>query len=598
MSSRVHTKFSHLKQFAFFLSLFVTITTTFTGRAWADDQEKILESPLKAKSKFKSRTIAPGSQATLYIDIDLAPGHKAYVDMFKIHWKTPADTKITGFSVDPSFKFEDKFSGKIREGMHDHARLTALVEFPEHLELGEQNIEFDFTYQACTESYCHFPKTINESLMVRVVNAAEFNPGRESPDLITDSFLSALDHGKLYTFLFVFIAGLLTSLTPCIFPMIPITLAIIGARSAGQKKFRSFTLSLTYVFGIAMTYATLGVVAARTGALFGSYLGHPLVVAGIAIVFVAMGLSMYGIYDLQVPAAITNRLMGGKTSAGYLGAFTTGLITGIVASPCVGPVLVSILTYVAETRDLVFGFFLLFVFALGLGQLFVWLGTFGGLLQRLPKSGPWMDFVKFVFGTTMIAAALWYLRPVLSERIFYAVIAFTLVLISSGFGAFDRPPMSSRLAQIKRGSLLLMLVVGLAYGIKAVWYIDTSHVVDTSKKLNWQPYSETLLMNAKKEHRPVIVDFWAEWCVACKEIEVFTLTAPSIRELSKEFVLLKLDATTSTPEVERLKHQHSVRGLPTMLFYSRSGVLKRELTLTGFEKAAEFEARMQKAMVD
>ena len=559
----------------------------------------IVENPLKVKASFESTTIAPGSQSTLRLDLTLAEEHKAYVDMFKLKWKNPVDAKVTGFSVDPSFKFEDKYSGKVREGMKGKARLSAIVEFPENLPLGTQELEFEFGYQACTDTYCHFPKTVALVVPIRVVDAASFRPGEQTPQESEDSLMSALNRGKFYAFFFVFIAGILTSLTPCIFPMIPITLAIIGARAADQPKFKSFSLSLTYVLGIALTYAILGMVAARTGSLFGSYLGHPIVVGTIAAVFVAMGLSMYGLYDLQVPSFITQRVGGGKAAAGYIGAFTTGLVAGVVASPCVGPVLVSILTYVAESQDLILGFSLLFTFALGLGVLFLVLGTFSGLFKYLPRSGPWMEFVKFVFGSFMIGAALWYLKPVLSERVFYVLIALTLVMISSGFGVFDKVK-ASRFEQLKKGSLVLLLITGLSYAAKAVWYkeVTSEAAVDSTKKLNWQPFSDSLLLTAKRDKKPVILDFWAEWCVACKELEVFTFSQINIRELSKEFLLLKLDATQSSELVERLKHQHGVVGLPAVFFYNSRGELKRNLTLTGFEKADAFEKRMRSALKD
>lgn len=563
-------------------------------------EEPIVENPLKVKAKFESTSVAPGSQSTLWLDLTLVEDHKAFVDMFKLKWKNPSDIKVTGFTVDPSFKFEDKYSGKVREGMKGKARLSALVEFPENLKLGAQDFEFEFGYQACTDTYCHFPKTVTLTIPIKVVDAASFRPGEDIPEEQVDTLMSALNRGKLYAFFFVFLAGILTSLTPCIFPMIPITLAIIGARAANQPKFKSFSLSLTYVLGIALTYAILGMIAARTGSLFGSYLGHPLVVSVIAFLFVAMGLSMYGLYDLQVPSFITQRIGGGKTTAGYLGAFTTGLVAGVVASPCVGPVLVSILTFVAESQDLLLGFSLLLTFALGLGMLFLVLGTFSGTLKYLPKSGPWMETVKFVFGSFMIAAAIWYLKPVVSERFFFALIALTLVMISSGFGVFEKVK-PSRLEQVKKGGLILLLITGLSYAAKAVWFkeaITTEATLENSKKLNWQPYSDSLLMSAKKDKRPVILDFWAEWCVACKELEVFTFSQQNIRDLSKDFLLLKLDATTSTELVERLKHQHGVVGLPAVFFYNSRGELKRNLTLTGFEKADAFEKRMQSALKD
>jgi thiol:disulfide interchange protein DsbD len=202
-----------------------------------------------------------------------------------------------------------------------------------------------------------------------------------------DAFGQALKIGGLQVFLFVFVSGFLTSLTPCVYPMIPITISIIGARSAQSQRSRAFLLSLSYVLGIAFTYSLLGLFAAFSGALFGSALSNPWVVGFVGLVFVAMALSMFGLFELQVPAVIRDKFGNRSTGSGFGGAFLAGLFSGIVASPCIGPVLVSILTYVAQTKNALFGFSLLFTFALGMGLLFLAIGTFSGLTSKIPKSG-------------------------------------------------------------------------------------------------------------------------------------------------------------------------------------------------------------------
>lgn len=573
---------------------------------FAEDQY-INENPVTAKASMKAQQVPKSSPTLLMIEINVAEHHKAYVDMFKVNFKSIKDLKIIKISADPSFKFEDKFSKKIREGVKGKSVVTAEVEFPNTVPAGEFKDTLEFTYQACTEAYCMFPTTTELPISFTVTNqpaSGEILPGEgTSTGEAPDAFQNALNKGKLFAFLFVFLAGVLTSLTPCIFPMIPITLAIIGARSADQTRFRGFTLSLSYVLGIAVTYAILGVAAAKTGALFGAYLGHPLVVSAIAIVFVIMGLSMYGLFEITVPSFVTNKLSSQKTGAGYFGAFITGLIAGVVASPCVGPVLVSVLTYVAESKDLVFGFFLLFVFALGLGQLFLVLGTFGSLLKKLPKSGGWMDVVKFVFGTTMIGAALYYLKPVTNDRLFYALMAMVLILISSAFGAFLPNTGLSIKGQLQKGIMLATFVIGLAYGVFSVMpqlsqtiHSENSTSIEKVKKLDWQHYSDSLLAEAQKSRKPVILDFWADWCVACKELELLTLSNASVEELSKNFTLLKIDATNSTDEVKRLKQIYKVVGLPTMIFINAKGKVLKDQTLTGFENATKFQERMKAAL--
>ncbi|HEX4925600.1 MAG TPA: protein-disulfide reductase DsbD [Bdellovibrionales bacterium] len=589
-----------------FAALFL-IAAPFAGAS-----EDVNENPLTATVRLEPSRLQPGANGTLKIAIELAPHHKAYTDMFKLRWVGPDTVKLGTHKVSPTFKFTDKFSKKEREAVKDKSEMTAALEIPEGFTLGEHKGTVELTYQACSEEYCLFPKTLNLDFpftAAAVETKAAPPPQASAPATSSGSaFDKALERGLFFTFLFVFLAGVATSLTPCIFPMIPITLAVIGAKTQGQTKARSFMLSLAYVFGIAITYAMLGVVAAKTGALFGAMLGNVYVVSAIAMLFVAMGLSMYGVFELRVPAFIGDRLSSTKTERGFKGAFVTGLIAGIVASPCVGPVLVSVLTYVAQTQNLVLGFFLLFTFALGVGQLFLVLGTFSSLTQKLPRSGGWMDGVKFMFGTTMIAMALYYLYPVANPRVFASLVAIALILISSAYGAFDgAAQLESATQRMRKAIMLTMFVIGVGYSLKAVFGPELMSLPmvaqggqgaqsgETYAKLNWQDYSDEKIEKARASGQPVIIDFWADWCAACKELEHITFVDPRVQDESKKFLLLKVNATTDSEEIQRLKKVYRVVGLPTMIFITASGEIQWDNTLTGFEDADAFLRRMSKA---
>lgn len=216
------------------------------------------------------------------------------------------------------------------------------------------------------------------------------------------------DQGLLAALFVVFLAGVLSSLTPCVYPLIPITVGIFGARQADTRT-RAFGLSLVYVLGIAVTYSILGVAAASLGTVFGGAMQNPWVLSGIAVLFVALGLSSLGVFDFRLPGALHTKLSqaGG---VGAVGAFLMGLVAGIIAAPCVGPIVAGILLYVAQQQDIFLGWLLLMVFAVGMGQLFLVLGTFSSLLNRLPKSGAWMEAVKTVFGVIFLAMAVYYLQ--------------------------------------------------------------------------------------------------------------------------------------------------------------------------------------------
>ena len=220
------------------------------------------------------------------------------------------------------------------------------------------------------------------------------------------------DEGLLAALILMFFAGFLASLTPCVYPLIPITVSLFGARAA-KSRFEALSLSLTYVLGIAITYSLLGVMAASFGTIFGGAMQHPGIKLGLAVLFVVLGLGSLGVLTLRLPGDLQTKLsdVGG---AGYLGALLMGLVAGIIAAPCVGPIVAGVLVYVAEQQDLFLGWLMLFVFALGLGVIFVVLGTFSGLIARVPKSGPWMDGVKAFFAIVFFGMALFYLRYLIS----------------------------------------------------------------------------------------------------------------------------------------------------------------------------------------
>lgn len=587
------------------------------GEAKPDDSVQINQNPLKITgTELSPNTIEPGGVSELKVLFQLDTGYRAYLDQFAVEVKKPKDVFLTEFQVLPVSEFRDPVTKKQKLGVKGAGSLTTLVQLPSNFSAGTKKVSVELTYQACTDEFCLFPTrtTFEFDLVVEV--------GATSKD---DFFSRALAKGWLSALLFVFIAGILTSFTPCIFPLIPITLAVIGSRDAGSSKLRGAVITFSYVFGIALTYSILGVIAAKTGALFGGLLGHPIVVAGIAGLFVLMGLSMYGLFELKFPDRWAGKLLGNRTERGILGAFLSGLIAGVVASPCVGPVLVSILAYVAQTQDTVRGFVYLFVFAFGLGQVFLVLGTFSQLLHKLPKSGPWMDNIKFVFGTTMIGMALFYVYPVAHSTLFDGLIATALILIGTFFGAFERlnrhgssgrpknPDTGSGdrsltfgrlINQSRRILMLLVFFVGWVFAVKAflpshiedqfLRNTDGRSVMDTYAKPDWSVYSDSLLQTAASSGRPVILDFKADWCLACKELEMYTFSDQRVLEKGKDILWLSFDATKDSAELAELRAKYNIPGLPAVLFFDASGKWREDLSLFGFEDAQAFLARMGK----
>ena len=310
--------------------------------------------PLLANISISPDRLAPGENAQLKFNLSLEKKYKAYSDQFKIEILNPANVKIGKLKVSPEFEFMDSHSKKKRKGFSEKAQLSTVIELSPDTSQGPQELKVKLTFQTCTKKICHLPQSMILMTQLEVVppqdrfSATPTSSPRTSHSSPSNNIEAYLKKGFALTLLFVFLAGILTSLTPCIFPMIPITLAILGTQQQEEhpQRFRGFTLSFTYVLGIATTYSVLGLIAASTGSVFGSLLGHPIAVTAIASVFILMGLSMYGFFELQVPRFISDRLGTVKTKkSSYSGAFISGTIAGIVASPCVGPVLVGILTY-------------------------------------------------------------------------------------------------------------------------------------------------------------------------------------------------------------------------------------------------------------
>lgn len=591
----------------------------FNGAALASDGP-VNNDPLTANAKFLPSQVGEGGTTDLVIEMKLAENYHAYLERFKLAIESPDDLKLDQFKITPVVQFMDTFSKKMKDGVENKATLKALVEVPKGFKHGSHVAKIKLTYQACTTDHCLFPKHLTLDAPFEVVSADAATAGAQvenqrPPAAPTSAnkgsdFEQALGKSTFAALLFIFGMGFLTSLTPCIYPMIPITLAILGARTKGQSKLKSFSLSFTYVLGIALTYSILGVTAAKTGALFGSALSNIYVVTAIGVLFVAMGLSMYGLFELQVPAFLRDKVGTAQTGSGYGGAFLTGLIAGVVASPCVGPVLVSVLTYIAQTQNVVFGFVFLFTFAMGMGVLFMVLGTSSALIGKVPKAGAWMEIVKFIFGTVMVGMALYYVKPLYPTWLFNALLGIALVLIASAYGAFEPNEKLEGSGRVRKGAMLAAFIVGLVFTISGLMEKagiplvpagglvagTTGAKAEDFQKLNWQPFSEAAVEEAVRAKKPVLIDFYADWCGACKELEQYTFTDARIRELSGKFALLKVDATEENPALDLLKKKYTVMGLPTMIFYDTTGAMRTDLTVTGFEDADQFLKRMNAAV--
>ena len=376
----------------------------------------------------------------------------------------------------------------------------------------------------------------------------------------------------------VFVMGLAMNLTPCVYPMIPVTLAYFGHQAFGAPG-RALRLALCYVLGIAVSYAALGTLAARSGALFGAWLQQPAVLVGVAAVMVALSLSMFGLYDLQLPAALTQRF--GKTSAGYGGAVVMGLVVGIVAAPCVGPLLLALLLLVSHMANPAAGFLLFFVLGLGMGTPYVLLGIGANRLARLPKAGGWLLWRKKLLGVVLLGLALYFVKSVLPARLTWLA---TIALLA-GAGAYF-----GWLEPTKGNGMMFRSVRWLMGGLLVAAAVVVGWPRAEAKPgVPWQPYTTAALQQAQQAHRPIVVDVYANWCIPCLEMDHTTFRNAQVIQALAQVSTLRIDATSEVSnDAEALLKRFNVFGAPTVLFFDRHGQERKDLRLEGPANPDEF----------
>lgn len=379
-------------------------------------------------------------------------------------------------------------------------------------------------------------------------------------------FAEAAGRGMGNAFIFALTAGLLTALTPCVYPMIPITISVFGGRGVSRR--RSFGLATLYVAGIATMFGTLGTVFALLGKAFGTYLASPWVVIPLAIFFLAMAASMFGAFELALPSVLQQRLarVGGR---GAGGVFLMGLVGGLIAAPCTGPPLAGILAFVASTRDAVGGFFLLATYAVGIGVPF-W--AIAGFSMQMPRSGPWMEGVKSVFGVALVVAALYYLKNVFpplarlsGHTPAFLVLAAGGVALGLAIGAIHLSFHDTIALGVRKGMGVALVALGL--------FAVTNYVLTPKVELAWLRGEAEALRQAQAQHRPVLIDFMADWCLPCKEMDVQVFANPTVGDELRDFTLLRVDLTREDedPSLVAVKARYQVNTLPAVRIVSPGG---------------------------
>ncbi|MBM4195498.1 MAG: protein-disulfide reductase DsbD [Gammaproteobacteria bacterium] len=473
-------------------------------------------------------------------------------------------------------------------------------------------LQIEVEYQGCKEnSICYPPQKLQLSVATA---AAAPQAAAPAPVSEQDAFAARMATGSLaMAMLLSFIAGLGLSLLPCCWPMIPILSGIIVGDGREITTRRSFALSVVYVLGMAAVYAAAGAAAAAAGQQVQAAMQTPWVIGGVSLLFIAMALSMFGLFELALPAPIANRLSavsGRQKSGTYLGAAVMGALSALVVSACVAPPLVGVLTFIAQTGDVARGGLALFAMGIGMGVPLLVIGASGGKL--LPKAGPWMTAVKTGFGFVMLALAVWMADRVLPEVV--AMLAYAALAVTAGvfLGAFS--PLLAESGVVRRvgqGAGLLLALYGaallagaLAGGtnpLQPLAAFTGGVTTQAEAKLTFRRIKtvadlDAVLAEAKAANRSVMLDFYADWCTSCIEMERYTFPEPAVRDSLADVVLLQADVTANDDDDKDLLQRFGIFGPPTIVFFGPDGVERRNFRVVGFKAAEEFAAHVRQAV--
>lgn len=470
----------------------------------------------------------------------------------------------------------------------------------------QKGAKISVQFQGCAEAgFCYPPETREikigefESAPDEIVSTKKVTESKiEPPKLVTKQQSIADNLGtKWWTPLMFFLLGVGLAFTPCVLPMYPILTSIVLGNGKLSLR-RAFTLSFIYVQGMALTYTLLGLLVASAGMQFQAAMQHPYVLIGLSFVFIILSMSMFGIYSLQLPSNIQTKLnhISNKQSGGsYVGVFSMGAISGLVCSPCTTAPLSGALLYVAQSGDLLTGGMTLYALAIGMGVPLMIVTTFGN--KFLPRTGVWMIQVKVLFGFILLAAPIFLLERILPS---YLISLMWSSLGIATFGWLYHIKSRFEFGGLKQSVLGIVSIIGLFVStqqlINQVTGVESAQVKSTEvifkKVASIEELDEQLLI-AKKSGKKVMLDFYADWCVACKEYEKYTFNEPSIITTLEEFTLLQVDVTKNRPEEIELLKKMGVLGLPTIDFWDERGEQIEGARLTGFLEAGPFSEHLK-----
>ncbi|MCG6960510.1 thioredoxin fold domain-containing protein [bacterium BMS3Abin03] len=538
-----------------------------------------------------------GSEFKIAIEGDVKDGwhinsnlpKEDYLIPTQLHLTDSTDFKLTKIVYPQAKDIKLDFSEKALSVFEGKIYIGGIIKSA-NLKPGEYNLILKLRYQACNNQSCLPPSSVIDTMVINIadkkdaineINQSVFknidlslsnvviNKNQDSDNDISNVLQS---NGILLGLIIVFLGGLALNLTPCVYPLIPITIGFFGGQSEGSTK-RLAVMGILFVVGLAVTYSVIGVITSLTGAVFGTLLQNPVVIIAVALILIALSLSMFGVYEFKLPDKLVAKAGGAK--GGYYGAFFMGLTLGIVAAPCIGPFVLGLVTYVAAKQDVFFGFIMFFVLALGLGTPYLFLAIFSGKIKKLPRSGEWMQAVEYIFGLILVGMAIYFLLPLIPKAISGFVLPVYMIAAGLYIIFFER----------KASNIKVFRIIKTIFGVVVMAVAAYAVIPKETASINWKPYSQSAI--ASFGQKGIIIDFYADWCIPCKELDALTFSDPRVIKLSEEFNTYKADMTKSLDdEVETLRDKYKIIGVPTVLLLNSKG--EEVNRITGFVDADEF----------
>ena len=551
------------------------------------------------------------SENVIKVQWQVADGYYLYKDKFQFSLQGD-DLTITDIKLPEGKLKNDPDFGSVWVNYHDvDAQLTI-----QRRVVVASTAELLVNYQGCKEDVLCYPpisKTLSINLIASAVaettRGADESAASESgtkelsaQDAITERLS---DDAFLQNIIIFFGFGLLLALTPCVFPMIPILSGIIVGQGSSITTLRSFYISLTYVIAMALTYGVLGIIAGLFELNLQTASQNIWVITAFSGVFVLLALSMFGFYELQLPASWQNKLSGasGKQGGTLHGVAVMGVLSAIIVGPCVAPPLAGALFYISQTGDAVLGGTALFAMGMGMGTPLLVIGTSAGKL--LPRAGAWMETIKHIFGVLMLGVAVWFMERVLPGSLALALWAILFIVTAIYMGAVDRSERQSQWQGLWRGLGLAMLAYGLILMVGAAsggnnmfkplqGLLNKDQAGDVrSSTLSFQTIKgvdglQSVLDQAVHEDKYVMLDFYADWCITCKEMEHEAFSDSRVHQMLSNVILLQADVTENNEIDQALLKKFSLYGPPAILFFNKQGVEEKSHRLIGFMKTDDF----------